>query len=107
MHVMAVHVPQMIRRHGNIKQFSCQGENIALPYDNTSHNLTGVEKLNDVAKHSYFSSCKWDPTEEIMLTEQRILANSLLSRKRRMYTKNDTAYWSEGIKLCRKKQRKH
>ena len=73
----------MIRRHGNIKQFSCQGENIALPYDNTSHNLTGVEKLNDVAKHSYFSSCKWDPTEEIMLTEQRISANSLLSRKRK------------------------
>ncbi|KAL5516106.1 hypothetical protein EMCRGX_G001377 [Ephydatia muelleri] len=40
--------------------------------------LQGVEKFNDVAKHSYFSSCKWVPTEEIMLTEQRMSENSLL-----------------------------
>ena len=26
MHIMAIHVPEMIRRDGNIKQFSCQGE---------------------------------------------------------------------------------
>ena len=25
MHIMAVHVPQQIKLHGNIKQFSCQG----------------------------------------------------------------------------------
>ena len=25
MHIMAYHVPDLIRRHGNIKQFSCQG----------------------------------------------------------------------------------
>ncbi|KAL5484383.1 hypothetical protein EMCRGX_G020864 [Ephydatia muelleri] len=45
MHIMAMHMPHMIRLHGNIKQFSCQG----------------VEKLNDIAKRSYHSSCKRDP----------------------------------------------
>ena len=25
MHIMAMHMPHMIRLHGNIKQFSCQG----------------------------------------------------------------------------------
>ena len=42
---------------------------------------TGVEKLNDVAKQSYFSSCKWNTTKEILLTEWRMTANSLLFKK--------------------------
>ena len=44
---------------------------------------TGVEKLNDVSKRSYFSSCKWNPAEEMMLTEQRMGINSLLSQKKK------------------------
>ena len=62
----------------------------------------GVEKLNDVAKCSYYSSCKWDPTEEIMLTEQQMTANSLLCRRKRRYTKKDQAYWKDEIIRSRK-----
>eukprot|EP00731_Ephydatia_muelleri_P007579 Em0003g1827a len=76
MHIMAVHVPEMIALYGNIKQFSCQG----------------VEKLNDIAKCSYFSSSKWDPAQEILLTEQRMSATQHLCRKRRAYTKKDDEY---------------
>ena len=30
MHVLATHAPEMIRLHGNIKQFSCQGKRYTL-----------------------------------------------------------------------------
>ncbi|KAL5503593.1 hypothetical protein EMCRGX_G010566 [Ephydatia muelleri] len=89
MHIMAVHVPEMIALYGNIKQFSCQG----------------VEKLNDIAKCSYFSSSKWDPAQEILLTEQRMSATQHLCRKRRAYTKKDDEYWSEGIRATRKQRK--
>ena len=67
---------------------------------------TGVEKLNDVSKRSYFSSCKWNPAEEMMLTEQRMGINSLLSRKRRAYMKHNHKYWDQGIIQTRKQRRK-
>ena len=66
---------------------------------------TGVENLNDVAKQSYFSSCKWNPAEEILLTEWRMTANSLLCRKKRNYQKKNYEYWEEGIQSSRKRRR--
>ncbi|KAL5473826.1 hypothetical protein EMCRGX_G028383 [Ephydatia muelleri] len=80
---------EMIALYGNIKQFSYQG----------------VEKLNDIAKCSYFSSSKWDPAQEILLTEQRMSATQHLCRKRRAYTKKDDEYWSEGIRATRKQRK--
>eukprot|EP00731_Ephydatia_muelleri_P019837 Em0012g662a len=88
MHIMAVHVLEMIALYSNIRQFSCQG----------------VEKLNDIAKCSYFSSSKWDPAQEILFTEQRMSATQHLCRKRRAYTKKDDVQAGQrALKLLYKK----
>lgn len=55
-------------------------------------NSTEIEKLNDVAKQSYFSSCKWNPTEEIMQTaKDDKLIHYCAGRQDN--TKKDHEYW--------------
>ncbi len=55
MHVFAYHVPDQIREHGSIRQFSGQG----------------VEKNNDDTKRHYYSSNRHDAARDILLTEAR------------------------------------
>ncbi|KAL5474796.1 hypothetical protein EMCRGX_G026806 [Ephydatia muelleri] len=56
MHCMAYHVPECIRRYGNLRKLSGQG----------------FEKHNDNAKRAYFSSNKWNASMDIIRTEARI-----------------------------------
>ncbi len=56
MHVFAYHVPDQIREHGSIRQFSGQG----------------VEKNNDDAKRHYYSGKRHDAARDILLTEARM-----------------------------------
>ena len=52
-HAMVYHVPNIIRQHGSMKQFSCQGK---LYTCKRQIFFSGVEKHNDGAKRNYFSS---------------------------------------------------
>ena len=69
MHMMAYHAPEMIRKYGNLRQFSGQGMGtyIAVNYCLYMH-IIGVEKNNDDAKHHYYSSNRHDAPKDILLT---------------------------------------
>ena len=107
MHILVHHVPGMLRRYGNLRQFSGQGKDsivylLELSLLIISFDL-GVEKNNDTAKRNYYSSNHWDAPREILVTEARIetLANGSANvpsckREKRPYNKQDMAYWSEG-----------
>lgn len=106
MHILAYHVPEMVRNNGNIKQFSGQGK----PYLNYAwfsdllnffcllnihfycvFPTAGVEKNNDDSKRNYFSSNKWDAPKEILISEERISKLRNMARNKRKYTKRDTS----------------
>ncbi|KAL5491009.1 hypothetical protein EMCRGX_G016222 [Ephydatia muelleri] len=55
-HILAMHVPDMIREATNIKQFSCQA----------------IEKLNSDAKSMFLSSNKHDSTKAIVLKKEHL-----------------------------------
>ena len=80
MHCLVYHVPDTIRKYGNLKQFSGQGMS-TLTILCISRNLhlcytIGVEKNNDVAKRNYFSSNLHDPAGEILKAEGRLETTS-------------------------------
>ncbi|KAL5469472.1 hypothetical protein EMCRGX_G030729 [Ephydatia muelleri] len=80
MHCLAYHIPDQIRRYGNLRMFSGQG----------------VEKHNDDAKRAYFSSNKWDAAAEIIKTEARVQCLRQFAAAKRPYQKHDSVYWEEG-----------
>ena len=67
--------------------------------------IIGVEKNNDVAKHTYYSSNKHDPCGEVIRMERRQDTLQHCKREKRPYHKNDTDYWTSGILEQRKRQR--
>ena len=69
------------------------------------NNIIGVEKNNDVAKHTYYSSNKHDPCGEVIRMERRQDTLQHCKREKRPYHKNDTDYWTSGILEQRKRQR--
>ena len=83
MHVFAYHVPDQIREHGNIRQFSGQG----------------VEKNNDDAKRHYYSGNRHDAARDILLTEARMEKlerdTPTCIRRKREYTKRNSEYWEK------------
>ena len=87
MHVLATHVLKWYNYTETLSNLVAKVRGIHLSNVTIFLTSTGAEKLNVVAKGSYHSSNKWDPTEAIMLTEQRISLSSPLCRKRRAYTK--------------------
>uniref|UniRef100_A0A1X7V217 Uncharacterized protein n=1 Tax=Amphimedon queenslandica TaxID=400682 RepID=A0A1X7V217_AMPQE len=89
MHIMAYHVPLLMRRHKGIKRFTGQG----------------VEKNNDLAKKLYFSSNHQDAARDILLTEGHIEELQQGSkRQKRRYNKKDNEYWQDDIRQKRRKQ---
>ncbi len=90
MHVFAYYVPDQIREHGNIRQFSGQG----------------VEKKNDDAKRHYYSSNKHDAARDILMTEARMEKlerdTPTCIRRKREYTKCNSEYWEKTILETRK-----
>ena len=131
-HCLVYHIPEMIRRYGNLRKFSCQGAHtcrvqghthtntrIALFIDgyiyqkNTAPNLcilfscTGVEKNNDDAKRNYFSSNRWDAASDILETEYRLEKLSSYNRQKRKYEKQDENDWcGGGIEESRSKRKR-
>ena len=99
MHVLVYHIPGMLRRFGNIKQFSGQG----------------VEKNNDDCKRNYFSSNRHDAATEIIKADVRLQTLDQgtaglpsCRRVKRPYRKADTEYWEEGgIQQLRASKRQH
>ena len=91
MHVLAYHVSDQIRQHGNIRQFSGQG----------------VEKNNDDAKRHFYSGNRHNAARDIILTDARIeqLEQDTPSciRSKRKYSKHDSEYWEKTIMENRKK----
>ncbi|KAJ7393814.1 hypothetical protein OS493_003480 [Desmophyllum pertusum] len=89
MHAAAYHIPQMVERNQNIKQFSGQG----------------VEKNNDDARRivQRKSNHNDDPAE-VLRTEHRLGVLHHLQRKHRTYTKRAAEYWDEIIKTKRGKK---
>ena len=66
-HSLVYHVPEMIKKFGNIKQFSGQGKVSEFAIESRLLSvffLSGVEKNND-AKRNYFSSNLHDATVEV------------------------------------------
>ena len=54
MHLMAIHIPQMVALHGNVKQFSCQGECVFKNYTHTCNlHYQGVYELRLVLQPHY------------------------------------------------------
>uniref|UniRef100_A0A1X7V787 Uncharacterized protein n=1 Tax=Amphimedon queenslandica TaxID=400682 RepID=A0A1X7V787_AMPQE len=88
MHLMVSHIPAMMRRYGSIKPFSGQG----------------VEKNNDSARRSYFSSNHFDPSKEVLLSAARKEALSSTKRVKRGYRKLDKEYWSKEIFAKRRRE---
>ncbi len=74
----------MVKRYGNIRQFSGQGTLTCTVEDQVQYHylisalIPGVEKNNDVAKRNYFSSNLQDPAGEILKTEARLEATQEL-----------------------------
>ena len=66
MHCMVYHIPECIRRYGNLRTFSGQGVYISIDGDSewklqcNFFICLGVENHNDDAKRVYFSSNKWN-----------------------------------------------
>ena len=67
MHCTVYHVPECIRRYGNLRTFSGQGVYIYQLMVILNGNCSaifliclGVENHNDDAKRAYFSSNKWN-----------------------------------------------
>ncbi len=95
------HVPDMIKRYGNIWQFSRQG---ILKYCVTDYStdvcisvlLPGVENNNDVAKRNYFSRNLDDPAGEVLKTKVRLEATQSHNRPKRKYVKQNKQYWEDG-----------
>ncbi|XP_077863939.1 uncharacterized protein LOC100367812 [Saccoglossus kowalevskii] len=82
MHILAYHVPMMMKIHGDITLFTGQG----------------VEKNNDEGRKVYFRrSNKADAPADILLSESRQDALCSMRRKSREYCKRTQNYWSEGI----------
>ena len=103
MHCLVYHVPQMVAKYGNIKQFSGQGMNSLRALNTHIHYLqgynfpfVGVEKNNDVARRNYFSSNLHDPAGEILKAECRLENTESHKRQKRKYTKKDNDYWVNG-----------
>ena len=75
-HVLMMHVPYLLRRYGNLQQFSGQG----------------VEKLNDVARRVHHRrSNKHKATQDVLLATARIdtLATRGRERSRRGYSRKE------------------
>jgi hypothetical protein len=89
-HCMVYHVPQQLRQHGNLLQFSGQG----------------VEKNNDHAKHNFYSSNRHDPCGEVLRTEKCLeQLESSCRRQKRPYRKRNEEYWNGRITEERASQR--
>ena len=95
MHCLVFHVPEMIKKYGNIKQFSGQGNLYVFENSihNYLHNNLGVEKNNDDAKRNYFSSNMHDPANEVLQAEWRMEHTEEYRRRKRTYTKRNPDYW--------------
>lgn len=90
MHVMVYHVALFVQEHGSFNQFTGQG----------------VEKNNDDAKWILFhKSNKWDAAKDIMYMESRQWDLKHCEREKRLYTKRNNQYWTDGIIAKRKQYR--
>ena len=58
---------------------------------------TGVEKNNDCARRSYFSSNHFDAPKEVLVSEARKEVLSNKKRVKRSYKKDNTEYWNQII----------
>ena len=59
----------------------------------------GVEKNNDMARKSYFSSNHKDAPKDVILTESRLEKLAAYKRQKRPYTKHNEEYWDSGISV--------
>ncbi|XP_068759168.1 uncharacterized protein [Montipora capricornis] len=87
MHGAAYHIPQMIEKNDNIKQFSGQG----------------VEKNDDARHIIQRKSNHSDDPAEVLHTEYRLEALKHRERQHRKHTKRAQKHWDELIKAKRGK----
>ncbi|XP_048581436.1 uncharacterized protein LOC125561333 [Nematostella vectensis] len=88
MHVAAYHVPAMIRRYQNLKQFSGQG----------------LEKNNDDARRVVLrKSNHLDDPCEVLQAEFRLGKLKHREKLPRPYVKRNAQYWEEEIKIKRRR----
>ena len=105
------HVPECIRKYGNIKQFSGQGRyttttTVMRNMSTKFSTCAGVEKNNDDARRNYFSSNLQDAPGEILKAEGRLEQTQEYKRTKRTYTKRKADYWHNGgIEEARKMRR--
>ena len=89
MHIMALHMPEVIRRHKNLYRFSCQGIDSLICAVKSLLGFfknIGTEKKNDNAKKVFFrSSNKWDAARDILVHEYRLNIMNYFERKKRQY----------------------
>lgn len=106
---MAYHAPDMMRKYGNLRQFSGQGTYYYIGLYIYCLLIIGVEKNNDEAKHHYYSSNRHDGAKDILLTEARLEVlqrdEPRVIREKRPYNKRNTEYWEKGITEQRRAKR--
>ncbi len=90
MHIMVAHCPIFLKQHKSVKTFSGQG----------------VEKNNDVARSVVLrKSNKYDAVGDVLRVEHRQWELRMRQREARKYEKRNEKYWTEEIKVVRKKQK--
>ena len=115
MHAMVYHVPRFMVIHQGIKKFTGQGMystlNVKLIYSQLITDiqlvavLVGVEKLNDDCRRIHLNrSNKWDAPKDVLLVGKRVERLSKCDRERRIYQKQNSNYWENGIKESRAKR---
>lgn len=87
MHIMVYHVPYFIKKHGNIKMFSCQGMQIYKIYMLILiWFIKAVEKKNDDSKRVFFqSSNKINPTADMLKYQEQLSTLTSHEREKRTY----------------------
>ncbi|XP_065893383.1 uncharacterized protein [Dysidea avara] len=90
LHIMSRHMGEVIRKHGALYRFSCQG----------------TEKKNDEAKKTFFkSSNKWDAAKDILKYEYQLNVLRYFEREKQNYRLLDDEYWERRIYTSRKHPR--
>ena len=90
MHIMVAHLPNFLKLYKSVKKFTGQG----------------VEKNNDTARSVVLrKSNKWDSVGDVLKVEHRQWELRMREREARKYEKKNDKYWTEEIKVARKKRR--
>lgn len=109
--MMVYHVPQMLERFQNLKQFTGQGKMnrckililVSVKNENFSYTLLyflGVEKKNDDMRKAFHRSInRWDACKSLIVIDKRLEILHSQKRCKRKYERKNSSFWEEGKAL--------